>query len=81
MAYRGQAANRDSLDWAVVDAALYNEAFAGQGPSMPRCKFCLADTHASLECFHAPLEGSNTVEGSVAHKLAKSLISITASSE
>lgn len=63
MAYRRQAANRGSLDWAVVDAALYNEAFAGRARSMPRCKFCLADTHASQECVHAPLEGAKTVEG------------------
>lgn len=50
MAYRQQAANRGSLDWAVVDAALYNEAFAGQARSMLCCKFCLADTHASQKC-------------------------------
>ena len=28
MAYRRQAANRGSLDWAAVDPALYSEAFA-----------------------------------------------------
>ena len=35
-AYRRQAANRGSLDWGVVDAALYNEAFAGRAKIIPR---------------------------------------------
>ena len=30
MAFRRQAAYRGSLDWGVVDAALYSEAFAGR---------------------------------------------------
>ena len=39
------AANRGSLDWGHVDAALYNEAFAGRAKQIPRCRYCLADTH------------------------------------
>ena len=41
MAYRRQAANRGSLDWGVVDTALYNEAFAGRAKIMCRCRYCL----------------------------------------
>ena len=64
MAYRRQAANRGSLDWGVVDAALYNEAFAGRAKLMTRCRYCLADTHASQECLHAPA-GSETLPSAV----------------
>ena len=65
MAFRRQAANRGSLDWGTVDAALYNEAFAGRAKVIPRCCYCLADTHASHNCLHAPTEGqaSQAVDG------------------
>ena len=56
MAYRRQAANQGSLDWGVVDAALYSEVFAGRAKLIPRCRYCLADTHSSQECAHAPVE-------------------------
>jgi hypothetical protein len=56
MAYRRQAANRGSLDWGIVDAALYNEAFAAREKQIPRCQYCLADTHSSRECLHAPAD-------------------------
>ena len=56
MAFRRQAANRGSLDWGLFDAALYNEAFAGRAKQIPRCRYCLADTHSSQECLHAPAE-------------------------
>ena len=39
MTYRRQAANRGSLDWGIVDPALYNEAFAGRAKPIPRCKY------------------------------------------
>ena len=51
MAYRSQATNRGSLD-----AALYSEACAGRAKMIPRCRYCLADTHTSPECPHAPAE-------------------------
>ena len=50
MAFRRQAANRGSLDWGVVDAALFSEAFAGRVKAIPRCRYCLADTHVSHDC-------------------------------
>ena len=49
MAFRRQAANQRSLDWGVIDSALYNEAFTGRAQLIPRCRFCLADTHDSRE--------------------------------
>lgn len=59
MSFRRQAANRGSLDWGVVDAALYNEAFAGRAKLIPRCRYCLADTHASPDCVHAPVDSAH----------------------
>ncbi len=50
MAYRRQAANRKSLEWGIIDPALYNEAFTGRAKLIPRCKYCLVDTHSSHEC-------------------------------
>ena len=58
MAYCCQAANRGSLDWGVVNAALYSEAFASQTKQIPHCRYCLVDTHSSPECPHALSEGS-----------------------
>lgn len=56
MAYRRQAANQGSLDWGVVDPALYSKAFAGRAKLTRQCRYCLADTHSSQECAHAPGE-------------------------
>ena len=57
MAYRRQAANQRSLDWGVVDLALYNEAFTGRAKIIPRCRYCLADSYDTKECCFAPEEG------------------------
>lgn len=54
MAYRRQAANQRSLDWGVVDSALYSEAFTGRTRSIPRCQYCCLDTHKSQDCAFAP---------------------------
>ena len=62
MAYRRQAANRGSLDWGIVDPALYNETFAGRAKLIPRCKYCLADTHSSQEYLHAPAAPGGMVQ-------------------
>ncbi len=56
MAYRRQAANQRSLDLGVIDTALYNEAFTGRAKIIPRCRYCLDDTHESKECASAPDE-------------------------
>ena len=55
-AYRRQAANRQSYDWAEIDTALYNAAFTGRAKVLPRCRYCLAETHTSIECQFAPSE-------------------------
>ena len=44
MAFRRQAANWGSLDWGLVDTALYNEAFTGTAKTIMRCSFCHSDT-------------------------------------
>ena len=53
-AYRRQAANNRSLDWAIPDLALYNEAFTGRARVIPRCQFCLSDSHSSHDCIFGP---------------------------
>ena len=53
-AYRRQAANRDSFDSATIDPTIYNEAFTCRAKLMPRCLYCLADTHEACECQYAP---------------------------
>ena len=56
MAFHRQAANWGSLDWGVVDTALYNEAFTVRAKTIMRCSFCLSDNHISVECPYAPVE-------------------------
>lgn len=56
MAYRCQAAARHSLDWAIVDTALYSEAFTGRAKMMPHCIYCVEGTHDSKHCTYAPDE-------------------------
>jgi len=53
-AYCRQAANNLSLDWAIPDQALYNEAFTGRARVIPRCQFCLSDSHLSHDCIFGP---------------------------
>ena len=54
MAFRRQAANRKSLDWGRVNHDLYSQAFTGRARLAPRCRYCLAQTHASADCTYAP---------------------------
>ena len=56
MEFRHQAANHRSLDWGVIDTALYNEAFTGRVRLILRYRFCLADSHDSRECTFGPEE-------------------------
>ena len=44
MAFHRQAANRGSLDWGLVDMALYNEAFTSRAKTIVQCSFCLSNT-------------------------------------
>lgn len=47
MAFHCQVANCGCLGWGTVDMAMYNEAFAGRVKLIPRCRYCLSDTHSS----------------------------------
>ena len=49
MVFRRQVTNQCSLDWGVIDLALYKEAFMGQAQLILRCHFCLADSHDTRE--------------------------------
>lgn len=58
-----QATNQGSLDWGIVDTALYNEALTGWARLNPRCCYCLSDTHSSTNCPQAssgPWHSKNT---------------------
>ena len=57
-AYRCQAAATGSLDWAIVNSALYSEAFTGRARTLPRCRYCISNTHFSHECLYAPAKTS-----------------------
>ena len=59
--FRRQAANRRSLEWGIVDTEAYNEAFTGRARVIPRCVYCLGDTHASHECAFAPAQAPGPV--------------------
>ena len=52
--YRCQAAARRSLDWAIEDSTLYNEAFVGQAKFIARCRNCLSEHHGSDSCPEFP---------------------------
>ena len=43
-------------DWSEIDSALYNEAFTGRAKLLPRCTYCLAETHEGKDCQFAPLD-------------------------
>ena len=55
-AFRRQAANRSTFDWSQVDTTLFNEAFTGRARLLPRCPYCLSDTHRGGECQYGPHE-------------------------
>ena len=57
-AYRRQAANTQSWDWATIEPTIYNEAFTGRARLLPRCRYCLSETHDARDCQHAPPSGS-----------------------
>jgi hypothetical protein len=54
VAYRRQAAASRDLHWGRVEATLYSEAFTGRARALPRCRYCLGDSHTSDECSYAP---------------------------
>ena len=56
VAFRRQAAAIRDLHWGRVDSTLYNEAFAGRARMIPRCRYCLGESHSSEECSYAPAQ-------------------------
>ena len=56
--------------WVLSTPALYNEAFAGRVKLVPRCRYCLADTHASQEFPHSPGEMVGGTKGHPTHLLS-----------
>lgn len=60
-AYWRQATNRGSFNWAPIDPTIYNEAFTGRARLMPRCRYCLLETHEARDCQYAPQEGLHPV--------------------
>ena len=52
--FRREALARNDLNWSVVDARLYNEAFNGWARAIARCSCCLADDHAEASCPQNP---------------------------
>ena len=53
-AYRRQVANNRSLNWAIPDPALYNEAFTWRARVISHCQFCLSDSLSSHDCTFGP---------------------------
>ena len=52
--YRREALARKDLNWSVTDPRLYNEAFTGRARAIPRCNFCLQDSHTGQQCPQNP---------------------------
>ena len=53
-AFRRRAGNCGSLEWGIIDPALYNETFTGRARNIKRCNYCVVDTHSIDECPYAP---------------------------
>ena len=70
MSFRRAAANRGSLDWGVPDPGRFNDAFVGRAKVIPRCSYCLSDTHTAVECPDAPAhKQSSALSGQIDQKL------------
>ena len=63
MSYRRAAANKGSLDWGLPDPGRFNDAFVGRAKAVPRCSFCLSDTHVADSCPDAPAQSRPAAAG------------------
>ena len=52
--YQRKALARKDLNWSVTNPRLYNEAFTGHERAIPRCNFCLQDSHTGHQCHQNP---------------------------
>ena len=73
MLYRRAAANKGFLDWGLPDPGRLNNAFVGQTKVIPRCTYCLSDTHTADECPDAPMPKQAALPGSADQKLGVQL--------
>ena len=48
--YRRRVAAQHSLNWSVVDSALYQQTFTGRALRIQRCTQCFSEHHTSSEC-------------------------------
>ncbi|KAL5502321.1 hypothetical protein EMCRGX_G009074 [Ephydatia muelleri] len=48
--FRREAMARKDLNWSVTNARLYSEAFTGRARALPRCRYCLSETHELRAC-------------------------------
>eukprot|EP00731_Ephydatia_muelleri_P001233 Em0001g1233a len=48
--FRREAMARKDLNWSVTNARLYSEAFTGRARAIPRCRYCLSETHEFRAC-------------------------------
>ena len=48
--FRREAMARKDLNWSVTNARLYSEAFTGRARAIPRCRYCLSETHELRAC-------------------------------
>ena len=70
MSFRRAAANKGSLDWGIPDPGRFNDAFVGRAKVIPRCSYCLSDTHKAVDCPDAPAhKQSSALSGPADQKL------------
>ena len=66
--FREKAAKLKSLEWAVIDASLYNILFTGRAKLVTKCAACLSDKHTTDRCpasagpspAHGPYQSAST---------------------
>ena len=49
---------RQPIGGRLTDSALYNKVFTGRAKLLPRCTYCLAETHEGKDCQFTRLEDS-----------------------
>ena len=48
--FRREALARRDLNWSATNARLYSEAFTGRAKVIPRCRYCLSESHDLRAC-------------------------------
>eukprot|EP00731_Ephydatia_muelleri_P011099 Em0005g1685a len=55
--FRREALARKDLNWSVTNSRLNSEAFTGRAKIIPRCRYCLSETHDLRACSSNPDTG------------------------